>query len=136
MKIFLNILLGLAALLSVAVLFLQGVTFSALGPGLCAGLRIAIAVFTQWFFLRLFRKKALQLIPTFVATLAVVWGFFLYLTAPSWLGATFLNFLLQYVSFLVGCGIVWAFSWLMARIIPRLKKARRNKKKKYKKHSK
>ena len=137
MRILLNILLVLAALLSAAVLFLQGSVLPALASGLLLGLRILIAVLIQWLFLRVFRKKALRAIPVFVATLAVVWGFFLYLTAPSWLGATFKSFLSDYVSFLFGCGLVWAFSWLMARIVPRIKRARRakiRKKQKSKKH--
>ena len=137
MKILLNILLGLATLLSAAVLVLQGFVLPALGSGLVLGLRILTSVFAQWLFLRLFRKKALQVIPIFVATLATVWGFFLFLTAPSWLGATFKNFLSTYVTFLLGCCLVWAFSWLLARILPRIKKARKaRKRKKSKKHSK
>lgn len=136
MKILLNILLGLTALLSAAVLVLQGFILPALGSGLVLGLRILTAVFAQWFFLRLFRKKALRAIPTFAASLAVVWGFFLFLTAPSWLGATFKSFLTDYVTFLLGCCLVWGFAWLAARITPRLKKARQAKKKKHKKQSK
>lgn len=136
MKILWNILLGLLTVLSAAVLILQGFGLPALSPALCVILRILTAVFGQWLFLRLFQKKLLRAIPTLAAAMAAVWGFFLYLSSPSWVGATLKSLFADYVSFLLGCCLVWVFAWLMPRILPRIKKLLKSKKRRKKKTNK
>ena len=123
MKIIWNILLGIFALLSAAVLLLQGFALPALAPWVDLLLRISAAFFTQWLFLRLFRRKWLRTLPVALTALAAVWGFFLYLSSPSWRGATFGLFMHDYAAFMLSCAAVWALGWLLPRLVPRVKKA-------------
>ena len=130
MKILWIILLGLGAAACAAVLVLQGFGLPPVSAGACVLLRIAGAVCLQWLFLRAFHKKAIQALPILAAALWSVWGFFLYLTSPSWRGATFGGFLSDYASYLLGCGLVWMMAFLIPRIVPRVRKAIRSKIKK------
>lgn len=140
MKILWNIVLGLLSVLSAAVLILQDFVLPALTPTLSVILRLVMAVCVQWLFLRLFKKRVIVYIPSLAAAVCTVWGFFLYLSSPSWVGVTFKSFLADYVTFLLGCCLVWGVSRLIPRILPRIKKAlkakKRTKKKKKKKQAK
>lgn len=133
MKLLLNILLGLAAAASLAVLFLQGFALPALTPLVSLLLRICAAFCIQWLFLRLFRKKWLQALPILLTSIAAVWGFFLYLTSPSWRNATLGAFVSDYASLALSCAAVWFLNWLLPRLIPRIKKAIKAGKKRRKK---
>ena len=133
MKLLWNILLGIAAFLSAAVLLLQGFALPAITPAVSVLLRICAAIAIQWLFLRLFRKKWLRALPILLTSVAAVWGFFLYLTSPSWRNATFGLFMADYASPALGCAAVWAMNWLLPRLIPRIRKAIKAAKKRRKK---
>lgn len=140
MKILWNIVLGLLSVLSAAVLILQDFVLPALTPALSVILRLVMAVCVQTLFLRFFEKRIVQYIPILAAAVCTIWGFFLYLSSPSWVGVTFQSFLADYATFLLGCCLVWGASWLAPRLLPRIKKAlkarKRAKKKKKKKQAK
>lgn len=127
MKILWNVLLGLGAAVSAAALLLQGFAFPALSASSLVLLRIAGGACLQWLFLRLWQRKPVQVIPALAAAVWAVWGFFLYLTSPSWRNATFGGFLADYTAYLGGCLLVCALAWLLPRLIPRIKKAIRKK---------
>lgn len=133
MNILWNMVLGLGAAVSAAVLLLQGFVLPSIGAALDLILRYIASICVQWLFLRNVQKKAVQAIPIFISAIAAVWGFFLYLTSPSWYGATFHDFVTDYASFFIGCALVWAFAWFLPRIIPRVKKAIKAKKRKNRK---
>ena len=122
MRIFLNILLGLLGLLCAAALLLQGWLFPGLAPWIDVLLRIGAAFFAQWLFFRACQKKMLQFLPLLIAAVVTVWGYFLYLTSPSWQNATFGHFLGDYASFFVACAAFWGLRWLLPRLLPRMKK--------------
>lgn len=133
MNIVWNVILGLGAAVSAAALLLQGFVFPALSTGVMVLLRILVAVCLQWLFLRLIQKKVLRCFPALAASCFACWGFFLYLTSPSWRNATFSDFMADYASWLGGCLLILLLGWLLPRLIPRLKKAIRKKIRKIKK---
>ena len=122
MTIFLNILLGLATAAASALLLLQGFVLPDLAPWIDVLLRIGAAFFAQWLFFRACQKKALKCFPLLIAALVTVWGYFLYLTSPSWRNATFGHFLGDYASFFLACAAFWGLRWLLPRLLPRMKK--------------
>lgn len=134
MKIVADAILGLIAVLSVLALLFQGFLFPAMSAGLCLTLRIAAAVCVQWVFLHISEKKFIRAIPLMAASCLAVWGFFLYLTSPSWLGATFGLFLADYASPAFGCAFVLMVNALVPRLIRALVRRirKRNRKKKAK----
>ena len=115
MTIFLNILLGLATAAASALLLLQGFVLPDLAPWIDVLLRIGAAFFAQWLFFRACQKKALKCFPLLIAALVTVWGYFLYLTSPSWRNATFGHFLGDYASFFLACAAFWGLRWLLPR---------------------
>ena len=126
MKLFVNILLGLLSAVSLAVLLLQGFGLPALLPWADLLLRIAAAFFIQWLFSRVFQKKWLRSLPIILTSLAGIWGFFLFLTSPSWRNATFGNFMADYASLALSCAAFWFLHWLLPRLVPRIKRAVKN----------
>lgn len=122
MRIFWNVLLALCSLLSAAALLLQGFALPSLAPWLDILLRLCTGFFSQWLFFRAFQKNWLRVFPLLLASAFSVWGFFLYLTSPSWRNATFGHFLGDYASFSLACIGFWALRWLLPRLLPRLKK--------------
>lgn len=126
MRIVWNVFLGLAAAACALALLFQGFAFTALSPALSFWLRIVGTVCCQWFFLRICRKKLAQAVPMMASALAAVWGFFLYLTSPSWRNATFRDFVSDYAIYAIACGLVLILSWLLPRLIHRIKQAVRN----------
>ena len=122
MTIFVNILLGLAAAAASALLLLQGFVLPDLAPWIDVLLRIGSAFFAQWLFFRACQKKVLKFLPLLIAALVTVWGYFLYLTSPSWQNATLLHFFSDYASLLLACAGFWGLRWLLPRLLPRLKK--------------
>ena len=116
MKTVWNVFLGLIAAASAAVLLLQGFALTALSPSMILWLKIAGTFCCQWFFLRISRNKLLQAIPMMIAGILAVWGFFLYLTSPSWLHATFAHFVSDYALYLLICLGVMLLKWLLPRI--------------------
>lgn len=128
MKLFCNILLGLCAVLAVALLVLQGFLLPALAGWVCVLLRIAGAVCLQLLLLRVTENRLVQAIPLMAAGALAVWGFFLYLTSPSWLGATFGSFLADYAAPLFGCCLVWLSGFLQPWLYRLRKRLKRRKK--------
>ena len=132
MRILWNVLLGLTAAASAAVLLLQNFAFTALSPSLVLWLKILGTICCQWFFLRISNKALIRIIPLIVSGIAAVWGFFIFLTSPSWLHATFANFISDYAMYALICLGVLLLQWLIPRIIYSIRKkirARRKKKK-------
>ena len=123
MKTVWNVFLGLTAAASAAVLLLQGFAFTALNPSMIFGLKILGTLCCQWFFLRISRNKLVQAIPMMLAGILAVWGFFLYLTSPSWLHATFAHFVSDYALYLLVCLGVMLLKWLLPRIWRSIRKA-------------
>ena len=122
MDILWNVLLGICTVLSGATLLLQGFVLPDLTPRIDVLLRIGAAFFAQWLFFRACQKKALKFLPILIAALVTVWGYFLYLTSPSWRNATFGHFLGDYASFFLACAAFWGLRWLLPRLLPRMKK--------------
>ena len=132
MKTVWNVFLGLTAAASAAVLLLQSFALTALSDSLILLLRILGTVCCQWFFLRISKKKVVQAIPLMVSGIVAVWGFFLYLTSPSWLHETFSHFVSYYGLYVLICLGVLLISWLIPRILYAIRRnirARRRKKK-------
>lgn len=125
MKIFVNILLGLGAVLCAAGLLLQSFLFPALPDWADLLLRIGGAMLLQLLMLRLIKKKLVRYLPLMLSAAAASWGFFLLLTSPSWRGATTYDFLQDYASFLGGCLIVCIFAAVLPQIKKNLKKLRK-----------
>ena len=131
MKTVWNVFLGLIAAASASVLLLQSFALSALSPSMILWLKILGTLCCQWFFLRISRNRLVQAIPMMIAGILAVWGFFLYLTSPSWLHATFSNFVSDYALYLLICLGVMLLKWLIPRIWRSIRKAiRENKRKK------
>ena len=122
MKTAWNVLLGLTAAACALALLFQGFAFSALSPALALWMKILGAVCCQWFFLRISPKKFIQAIPLMVSGIFAVWGFFLFLTSPSWIHATFSDFLADYAFYAIVCGSVIFLSWLLPRLFHRIRK--------------
>lgn len=132
MKTLWNVLLGLTSAACVLALLFQGFAFTALSPSLMLWLKILGTLCCQWFFLRISKKKILQAIPLMVSGIVAVWGFFLYLTSPSWLHATFAHLISDYVLYLLVCLAVLMLRWLLPRIWRAIRKAIRARRKKQK----
>ena len=112
-KMIVNILLGFCAAAAVLVLVFQGFVIPAVSDTASLWLRLVGAVCCQWLVFRVFEKKLHRAVPLLLGALLAVWGFFLYLSSPSWLGTTFNSFLSDYVSPLFGCLLVWVLAWLL-----------------------
>ena len=123
MKTVWNVLLSLTAAACALALLFQGFAFTALSPQLMLWLKILGTVCFQWFFLRISRKKVVQAIPLMVSGIVAVWGYFLYLTSPSWLHATFRHFLSDYALYALICLGVMVIKWLIPRIWRAVRKA-------------
>ena len=116
MKILLNTFLGICALGCGLLLLFQGYLFPEFGGGLNVALRIFTGLFTQWLLLLLTRKPFLRAIPTMIALVVTVLGFFLMLSFPSWLGFSFGHFLSAYGTYAIGCLSVWVLAWTLPRL--------------------
>lgn len=116
MKIFFNTILGICAIACALLLLFQGFLFPALGDALNVTLRISLGIFSQWLFLGIARRPAVKAIPTMLFLAVAFWGFFLLLTMPGWLGATFGGFMANYASFLMGCLFLLAMAWFLPRL--------------------
>ena len=106
MKLFIQAVLGLFCAVCAAALLLQGFVFPALPGWADLLLRLCIGIFAQLLLLGLTRKKLLRYLPVMISAIAMLWGFFLLLTSPSWRGATVEGFLRDYASFFGGCLLV------------------------------
>lgn len=120
MKIVWNILLGIFSVLCIVVLVLQGFGLPSLSRAALLWLRIGAAFFAQWLFSRAFQKNWLRALPAGLTSLVAVWGFFLFLTSPSWRNATFGSFMADYASLAISCAAYWFLRWLLPRLFPRL----------------
>ena len=126
MKTVWNVFLGITAAASAAVLLLQSFALTALSPSMILWLKILGTLCCQWFFLRITRNKLLQAVPTIAAGIVAIWGFFLYLTSPSWLHATFDKFVTVYALYLLICLGVLLMKWLLPRLWRSIRKAIRS----------
>lgn len=126
MRIVWNVLLGLTAAVCALALLFQCFAFTAMSPTLSFWARVLGTLCCQWFFLRISRKKLLQALPLMIASVAAVWGFFLYLTSPSWRNATFGGFLSDYALYAIVCLLVLFLSWLLPRLYRSIRKAIRS----------
>ena len=126
MKILWNILLGILSAACIAALVLQGFLLPALPPIALLGLRIGGAFFAQWLFYRCFQKNWLKSLPLLLTSMFTVWGYFLYLTSPSWLNATFAGFLSDYASLALSCCGFLFLRWSLPRLLPRIRRGIRN----------
>lgn len=70
-------------------------------------LRFSAAICIQLLLIRTGKSGLVRIAPLALALLAAVWGFFLFLTSPSWQGATFGAFLADYITPMLGCGAAW-----------------------------
>ena len=70
-------------------------------------LRFLAALCLQLLTLRLGRKEVLRFAPMAAAFLLAVWGFFLFLTSPSWQGAVFSTAMADYLTPVCGCVTGW-----------------------------
>ena len=116
MKIALNTILGICAVACALTLLFQGFMFPVLSNGLSVTLRIGLGIFSQWLLLNISQRPVVKAIPTMIALTVAMWGFFLLLTSPSWLGATFGGFVADYATFSIGCVWVWAMAWFLPRL--------------------
>ena len=132
MKTVWNVFLGLTAAASAAVLLLQRFALTELTPSMILWLKILGTLCCQWFFLGITRKKVVQAIPFILSGILAVWGFFLYLTSPSWLHATFDKFVTKYAMYVLICLGVLLMKWLIPRIWRAIRKAVRAKHRKKK----
>lgn len=132
MKTVWNVFLGLTAAASAAVLLLQSFALTALSPSMILWLKILGTLCCQWFFLRISKKHVVQAIPLMVAGVLAVWGFFIFLTSPSWLHATFDNFVTVYALYALVCLGVLLLKWLLPRIWRSIRNAIRAKQRKKK----
>ena len=132
MRILWNVLLGLAAATCAQALLFQGFALTAMSSKMILWLKILGTLCCQWFFLRISKKKVLQVIPLMAAGIVAVWGFFLYLTSPSWLHATFAHFVSDYALYLLICLGVLVLKWLLPRIWRVIRNAIRNQRRKKK----
>ena len=122
MKTVWNVLLGILSVLCLAAWLLQGFAFPALPPAALFWLRVGIAFFAQWLFFRACKKNWLRVLPLLLSTLIAVWGYFLYLTAPSWENVTLKHLFGDYFVFFLSCAAFLALKWLLPRLLPRMKK--------------
>ena len=132
MKTVWNVLLGLTAAACALALLFQGFAFTALSPQFMLWLKIGGTVCCQWFFLRISKKAVIQAIPFMVSGIVAVWGFFLFLTSPSWLHATFAHFISDYAMYVLICLGVMLLGWLIPRIWRIICKSVRTRRKKKK----
>lgn len=101
------VLLGFGFCICLYLVAFQGFAAPALPTALDALLRFCAALCIQLLAMRIRRYPMLHAAPFFLAFFLAVWGFFLFLTSPSWQGATFVHFLADYGTPLAGCAIAW-----------------------------
>ena len=97
------VFLGFGFCICLYLVVFQGFAAPHLPTAVDALLRFCGALCVQLLALRLRRYYLLRNAPLFLAFLAAVWGLFLFLTSPSWAGATFGLFLADYVTPVLGC---------------------------------
>ena len=100
-----NILCGVGILLPLILLFWP-MPYNMWSPMVSTLLRVIPAISAQVLFCG-FRKNAwLQILPLVLTGFLAGWGTFLYFTSESWVDATFMGLLADYVSPFIGCAIV------------------------------
>lgn len=103
------VLLGFGFCICLYLVGFQGFAAPVLPLALDALLRFCAALCIQLLAMRLRRYPMLHVVPSLLAFFLTVWGFFLFLTSPSWQSATFGHFLADYATPLLGCGFAWLF---------------------------
>lgn len=97
-----NTLLGLGFALCLWLLVFQGFAAPSLSEIQNALLRFAAAFFLQWLLLRVGKNVWIRSLPLAAVGILAVWGFFLFLTSPSWQNATLWHYLADYATPLLG----------------------------------
>jgi len=103
MRRFWNFLLGLGTGVCLFFLIFQGFAAPSLPVWADVLLRFLAALCLQWLLLRTGKTVWIRTLPLGSAALLAVWGFFLFLTSPSWQSATLWHFLADYGTPLAGC---------------------------------
>lgn len=98
-----NLLLGFGFGICLYLLVFQGFAAPALPPLLDGVLRFVSAGCIQFLALRIGKHDLIRMVPFGLAFLLAVWGFFLFLTSPSWQNATFGDLFADYMTPLFGC---------------------------------
>ena len=107
MRQFCNVLLMVILGICVYLMAFQGFAapeIPTLGDAL---LRFLASLCLQLLTLRMGRKETVRYGPMGAAFLFAVWGFFLFLTSPSWQGAVFGAALADYLTPICGCVTGW-----------------------------
>lgn len=95
--------LGLGFGICLYLVVFQGFAAPALSTGADALLRLGAGVCIQLLAIRLRGYYLLRFSPLALTSLLAVWGFFLFLTSPSWQGATLGMYLADYLTPVLGC---------------------------------
>lgn len=111
MRTFFNFFLCVLFLICILLLCFQGFAFPALSYLSRLLLRCLAASSFQWLICRTALRSFPKIIPLLICGILCIWGFFLYLTSPSWQNATFSGFLQDYVSPTISCALVYVM-WL------------------------
>ena len=107
MRQFCNFLLAVILGVSVYLMAFEGFTapeIPTLGDAL---LRFLAALCLQLLTLRTGRKEIVRFAPIVLSFFLAVWGFFLFLTSPSWQGVVLGAALADYLMPVVGCTVGW-----------------------------
>lgn len=108
MRTLFNLFLGAIFLVCLVLLWFQGFVFPALSPILSLLLRCLAASSFQWLVCRTALRRYTRVIPMLLCSILCIWGFFLFLTSPSWQNATFSDFLFDYAAPTLSCGLVYS----------------------------
>ena len=128
MAVAMNIFLGILGCACVFPIMMQDILFPELPAYLNVLLRILAAVFIQLLFCRLGKKKTIvRWIPVMITGMAATWGFFLYLTAPSWINAGFAAFFRDYAMPLLVCLCTILVRFAIKRLRRRLRREKMRK---------
>ena len=100
-----NILCGVGIILPLILLFWP-MPYSMWNPFVSTLLRVISAISAQLLFCRFRKNTWLQVIPLVLTGFLAGWGIFLYFTSESWLDATFIGLIADYVSPFIVCAIV------------------------------
>ena len=107
MRQFCNFLLAVILGVSVYLMAFEGFTAPEIPTAGDAILRFLAALCLQLLTLRTGRKELVRFAPIILSFFMVVWGFFLFLTSPSWQGSVFSAALAEYLMPILGCTAAW-----------------------------
>lgn len=103
----LSIVLELTFVVSLLIYLGQDLVFPTFGTILTLILHIIPALCIQILMCRTSWHPALKALPLILTTCFALWGFWLYMTSPSWQNATLGRYFADYVSPAISCALVW-----------------------------